>query len=266
MLARAIEILRTALGVGCVGSAAPALCRAQPSMAPVWNAALAAVAAEHAPERFEAFARRIARAPDALTRFALAALQVEEDARPLSIVTLSGSRSVLAIVEAIRRRRPVAVACSESRPALEGRRLAERLLQANVPVSLFTDAAIAHALTGADAVLVGADAVGPRAFLNKSGTRMLAAAAAAQGVPAYVAATRDKFTSATLWERLRMRDGHPDEVWEAPPAGITVRNPYFEATTLDLIASVISDVGVLGAAVVAQVCESMEDCPLTFAL
>jgi translation initiation factor 2B subunit (eIF-2B alpha/beta/delta family) len=38
-----------------------------------------------------------------------------------------------------------------------------------------------------------------------------------------------------------------------------VRNPYFEPTPLDLIASVISDVGVLGADMVPDVCESAHD-------
>src|SRR5262245_35424989 len=47
-----------------------AICQAQPSMAPVWNAVLAALASEHVPERFERFAQRVRRAPAALRRFA----------------------------------------------------------------------------------------------------------------------------------------------------------------------------------------------------
>src|SRR5436190_1738139 len=81
------------------------------------------------------------------------------------------------------------------RPALEGRRLASRLAAAGIAVTYFSDAAISQALGGADAVVFGADAVAPEWFLNKSGTRMLAAAAGQQGLPVHVIATRDKFVS-----------------------------------------------------------------------
>ena len=226
---------------------------------------MAALAAESAPEQFEAFTERVARAPAALARFALAAFE-PDGGRPLRIVTVSASASVFVVVQALSGRGSVSVACSESRPALEGRRLANRIARLGVPVSCFCDAAIAHALTNADAVIVGADAVGSREFVNKSGTWMLAAAAAGTAVPVYVAATRDKFASPALWTRLTIREGHSNEVWESPPPGVTVRNPYFERTPLDLVTSVISDAGVLGTGMVAQVCESMPLSPLTFAL
>jgi len=49
---------------------ARALCRAQPSMASVWTAALEAVAASEDPGRFDRFAQRLARSSEALGRFA----------------------------------------------------------------------------------------------------------------------------------------------------------------------------------------------------
>jgi translation initiation factor 2B subunit (eIF-2B alpha/beta/delta family) len=105
-------------------------------------------------------------------------------------------------------------------------------------------------------VVVGADAVSPDWFLNKSGTRMLATAAAQQGVPLYVCATRDKFVSRAIAGRLSIRDESPSEIWPAPPAGVTVRNRYFEPTPVDLVSAVISDIGVLGAALVPDACHS----------
>jgi translation initiation factor eIF-2B subunit delta len=256
----AIRILRDALRAGApIKPIARALCRAQPSMAPVWNAALEALASAHGPERFERFAERVARAPRALARFGAACFADEPSHRPLRLVTLSFSRSVLTVFEALARTRTVRVACSESRPALEGRRLASRLAASGTAVTCFSDAAIGHALASADAVLVGADAVAPEWFLNKSGTRMLAAAATQQGMPVYVVASRDKFVSHAIAARMVAREGAPAEIWDAPPARVSVRNPYFEPTPLDLIASVISDIGVLGAAVVADVCEPSED-------
>ena len=128
------------------------------------------------------------------------------------------------------------------------------MCSSDLPVSCFSDAALGHALTSADAVLVGADAVAPEWFLNKSGTRMLAAAAAQQGMPFYVVATRDKFVSHAVAGRLIAREGGSGEIWEAPPPGVTVRNPYFETVPLDLVASLITDMGVLAPSSAAEVC------------
>jgi methylthioribose-1-phosphate isomerase len=272
ILGEVIRILRDALGGGApVAAVARALCRAQPSMAPVWNAALEAVASAQAPERFERFARRVAHAPAALARFAVNCLtHGAEPARlaphragvavpALRLVTFSYSSSVLIALDALARTHALQVACSEGRPALEGRRLASRLAAAGTQVTYFSDAAIGHALASADAVLVGADAVAPEWFLNKSGTRMLAAAAVQQGVAVYVLATRDKFVSHPVAARLVVKEGASAEIWEAPPAGVAVRNPYFESIPLDLVASVISDVGVLGTAMVPDVGDEARD-------
>jgi ribose 1,5-bisphosphate isomerase len=238
---------------------ARAVCRAQPSMAPVWNVALEALASADSPARFERFALRVARAPAALTRVAVEFLLGDVGDRPLDLVTLSFSRSVAMVFEALAHSHAVRVACSEGRPALEGRRLASRLAASGIPVTYFSDAAIGHALAGANAVVVGADAVAPEWFLNKSGTRLLAAAAAQQGVPVYVVATRDKFVSHAVATRIAVTEGAPAELWETVPAGVTVRNPYFEATPLDLVASVVSDIGVLGAGMIPDVCNASQE-------
>ena len=238
---------------------AKAVCLAQPSMASVWNAALAALASESHAEPFAQFVERVRRAPAALGRYAAALFADEDRQTPLHVVTISFSRSVLIALNAIGVRRNLLISCSESRPALEGRRLASELAVRNVSVTLFTDAAIAHALATADAVLVGADAVSPTWFMNKSGTLMLAAAAAHRGVPVYVATTRDKFVSADIADRLTIRDGEWREIWDAAPAGLQLRNPYFEPTPLDLVTSAISDIGVLGTGMIPDVCASIHD-------
>jgi len=270
ILDEALAILRDALADPAdLISVARALCRAQPTMAPIWNASIAALGAQDDPERFNRFAQRVARAPEALARFALECFNDRENTGqrvdgggrvlPLRLVTISFSRSVARVLEVIAQTRSLRVSCSEGRPALEGRRLATRLATAGIPVTCFTDAAIGQALGGADAVLVGADAVAPEWFLNKSGTRMLAAAAAQQGIPLYVLASRDKFVSHAIAGRLVFREGEPAEVWEGAPAGVAVRNPYFESTPLDLVTGIITDAGVLGAALAPEVCASMED-------
>jgi ribose 1,5-bisphosphate isomerase len=235
-----------------VTEVAHALCVAQPAMGSIWNAADAARAGE---EPFTRFAQRVGRAPAAIARFAREVFVTSADRSALRVVTLSYSRSVLDVLLSLAPLRTLHVACSEGRPALEGRTLAARLAAAGVAVAIFSDGALGHALADAEAVVVGADAIGPDCFVNKSGTRMLAAAASHQGVPCYVVAGRDKFVSRDVIARMPARRGAPGEIWPDPPDGVVVRNPYFEATPLDLIASLITDLGVLSAASAADLCK-----------
>jgi translation initiation factor 2B subunit (eIF-2B alpha/beta/delta family) len=255
ILEEVIRILGVARDAGlAVAPLARAICRAQPTMASIWNAAIEAAASRSEPERFHRFVQRVARSQAAVARFGLELFAPHETNEPLRLLTLSASRSVRTVFEAVRSRRPIHVSCSESGPAREGRTLAATLAEAGIPVTVFGDSAIGHALASCDAVLVGADAIAADSFVNKSGTRMLAAAAAQQGVAVYVAAARDKFLRPEVASRLVIREGAPGEVWESPPAGVEVRNPYFEYVPLDLVTGVISDAGVLGAGMVADVC------------
>jgi translation initiation factor 2B subunit (eIF-2B alpha/beta/delta family) len=232
------------------------LVRGQPSMAPIWNLAGQALASVSNPSAFGHYAAQVARAPQALARQAASLLLTDSGSGPLRIVTISFSGTVLLTLQRLAIDRPLQIACAEGQPALEGRRLAQRLAAGGIPVTHYADAAIAQALDGVDAMVVGADAVSPDWFLNKSGTRMLAAAAAQQGVPVYVCATRDKLVSRAIAARLSVRDESPSEIRPSPPAGVTVRNRYFEPTPLDLVSALISDIGVLGAALVPDACES----------
>jgi translation initiation factor 2B subunit (eIF-2B alpha/beta/delta family) len=257
VLDEVIAIFREALATGVpMLPLARAACRAQPAMASVWNAALEVLVPGGESERLETFAQRVARAPEALARFGTE-LFLTDGEGPLRLVTLSFSRSVVTVLEAVAKRRDLRISCSESRPALEGRRLASRLSESGIAVTFFSDAAIGQALGVADGVIAGADAVSPEWFLNKSGTRMLAAAAGQQGVPVYVVATRDKFVGHAVAARLEMRDGAAIEIWESPPAGVAVRNPYFEPVPLELVAALITDLGVLGAGMAAEMCRGV---------
>lgn len=266
ILSRALDVLRQAMSrpAGDRLRLARALCRAQPGMAPVWNAALAAVTDEGQPARFDRFVQRVQRAPAALTRVAtewFSELDPSPRARksgPLSLVTLSSSASVRQALEALVKVRPLRVACAEGRPALEGRHMASALAKAGAVVTLFSDAAIAEGLRDRDAVIVGADAVASEWLINKVGTRMLAAAAALVGVPVYVAASRDKFCAPALAPYILPRDGPPTEIWDTAPSAISVRNPYLERVPLDLVTALITDGGMMPAANVPQFCASLE--------
>lgn len=240
---------------GPVRRVARGLCDAQPAMAGVWNAALHAVAHVDDPAGFRGFVTRVQRGERALLRFGLECFDAGAEG-PLRLATFSFSRTVVALITALSESREVRVACAEGRPMREGQRMAAALAAAGIGVTYYTDAAIGQALGAVDAVLVGADAITPHAVINKSGTRLLAAAAAHQGAPVYVAAAREKFVSQAVSLHLSVREGPADEVWPAPPPGVEVRNAYFEPTPLDLITGVITDAGVIGAALIPDVCEA----------
>ena len=259
----ASELVVLALGAlargreeGCAPAVAGALCRAQPAMAPLWNAGIAAL--DRNPATFLHWRERRPRALDALQRVAMAAL-APAPVRPLRIVTVSMSATVVRTLETLHAARALeVVACAEGRPNFEGRRLATALAQAGVPVAFFTDAGVATALDDAGAVLVGADAVGRDAFFNKVGTRALAAVAMNRGVPVHVLATGDKLVMPSVWARLRHTAGAPGEIWTSPPAGVAVNNPYFEVTPLDLVTSVLTDSGALTPDMVAAAAFALE--------
>jgi translation initiation factor 2B subunit (eIF-2B alpha/beta/delta family) len=249
-------ILQESLAHGDTLEVAAALCRALPAMAPIWTSAVTAVRAVTAPEVWARAIARWTRSERMLERIAVDSLRTATPS--LRIVTCSMSGSVLRVITALAAQQAVYVSCSEGRPALEGRRLASALAEATIPVTFFTDAALGTALGHADIVLVGADAVGSNAWINKVGTRPLAAAAQHAGLAVHVLATSDKLVAPRLWPHISRPDAPASEVWETPPAGIEVRNPYFESIPLDLAATVITDLGVLGGDMVAAACAAQD--------
>jgi len=248
----AIRVLRRARAAGAdaLAEAARDVCLAQPAMGSLWNAAAAALAGDATLDRF---ARQAERAPDAIARTARSLVETG-DRRPLVLVTWSASGPVRRLVEALARKGPLTVRCAEGRPALEGRALAAALSRAGATVEVFADGALASAVEGAAAVVVGADAVTAGWFVNKAGTRALALAGGAIGVPTYVLAGRDKCLGAALSRQLRLREGPPSEIWARRPRGVTARNPYFERVPWSDVAALATDSGIVGDADVEEMC------------
>ncbi len=257
----AVQALRGAarLDPALAADVARAVGKAQPSMASVWRAALAALRDAGQPGALDEFERRWRRAGAAMVRTAADHL-TRGAGGSLHVVTWSFSGSVAACLREVGGQTALRVSCAEGRPALEGRRLAAALAAEGIPTAIFTDAGIGEALSHgpgrADVVLLGADAVTPDWALNKCGSGMLAAAAARVGVPVYVAATRDKFLDARAARLLQIVEHDPSGVWEEPPPGVTVRNIYFERLPIDLLTGVITDAGTLAGAMIAEACRA----------
>ena len=149
----------------------------------------------------------------------------------------------------------VRVFCTETRPWLQGARLtAWELARLGIPATLIVDSAagalmasgrVATVVTGADRIAANGDTA------NKIGTYGLAALAAANGIPFYVAAPLSTVD-------LDVGHGGDIPVEERPGAevtslggrpiaadGVEVWNPVFDVTPAALIAGIITESGVL---------------------
>ena len=256
----AISILRDARrdGLEELRDVARGVCRAQPCMASIWNAAAVALASPDDENALERFAEQAARAPEQIGRLVadLVSLRAPGAARDHRIVTFSASGTVRACLRAVAATGELTVTCAEGRPAYEGRDMAAALFGDGVHVELLSDAGATSVVAEASAVMVGADAVSSRWLINKCGTAALAAAAAAAHVPVIVVAGSDKLTSSALAPWLRTRAGAAEEVWGDPPSGLAVRNPYFERVRLEWISQVVVETGVLAVDFLPQACEA----------
>jgi len=231
------------------------ICRAQPAMGSVLRLASrileVATSAEHAGTDPDRAVSEIQLAIGAfLADFDVATEAIVE--RGAELVPSSGwvatySRSSLVervLLATAARRRPLFVLLTESRPQLEGRELARKLAGAGVPCWLTVDAAGGLLLPQARAMLLGADAVLPKTFVNKAGTYALLLAARELNVPAYALAQRAKFVSSGA-KLLELGERDPSPVWEEAPAGVSVRNLAFEESPLSLLRGVVVEDGVL---------------------
>jgi ribose 1,5-bisphosphate isomerase len=170
----------------------------------------------------------------------------------MTVITHSRSDSVIRILRAAaRHRKTLTVIATESRPLLEGRRVLEAAAHLGFRGQLIPDAALAARMRAADLALVGADAILPSgAFLNKTGTFLLALAARHFGVPLYVAAETAKVDPRSVEGHLpEVGERPPEEVTQGwrPPDGITVWNRFFETTPAELVEAYITELGLLPA-------------------
>lgn len=191
----------------------------------------------------------IRRSEDRLDRLAEYGANVIQNGA--TVITHSLSDSVQRTLRVVaRQRKKIQVIATESRPLFEGRRTIEAAAELGFPSQLIPDAAMASKVTDATLALVGADAILPSgAFVNKTGTFLLALAAGFYSVPLYVAAETTKLDPRAI-------EGHPPILGErAPeeliqgwtlPAGVTVWNRFFELTPGEFVEAYVTEDGLVG--------------------
>ncbi len=236
-------VARTGDGWEALAEIAAELREARPSMPAVANRVnrvMAAASDSRTARAVEhAAATGVGEALDADERAAVHAARRVADAR---VATLSRSGTVR---EALSLAEPEAVLVAESRPGREGVDVAATLAEdTGADVTLATDAALAHAVGewGADAVLVGADAVRPDgSVVNKAGTRAAALAGTYEGVEVLAVAASDKVAPD---RRTDLEHRGPAEVYDGD-ADVTVYNPTFDVTPADCLDAVVTEHGAL---------------------
>lgn len=173
------------------------------------------------------------------------------------LATGGGGTALGVIIHAHRRGRVAAVLVDETRPRLQGLRLtAWELAQHAVPHHVIADGAAASLMAAGrvQAVFTGADRIAANGdAANKIGTYALAIVAAHHDVPFHVVAplsTVDPAAAGGSAIPVEQRD--EQEVLTIAgqtlaPAGTRALNPAFDVTPAELIASIVTEQGVLRA-------------------
>ena len=171
-----------------------------------------------------------------------------------SLATAGWGTALGVIRSAVAAGRRVHVFADETRPWLQGARLtAWELLQDGIDVTLVADSAAGHLMQRGeiDLAIVGADRVAMNGdTANKIGTYTVACLAARHGIPFYVAAPRTTLDPALATgaaipieerpaDEVRTAFGHP-----IAPREVPVRNPSFDVTPGELVAAIITEVGI----------------------
>ncbi|NLA38872.1 MAG: S-methyl-5-thioribose-1-phosphate isomerase [Methanomicrobiales archaeon] len=144
------------------------------------------------------------------------------------------------------------IAC-ETRPLNQGSRLTcWELARDGIDVTLIPDSSAAYLMRKGmiDLVIVGADRITKDAVFNKIGTYMHAVTARHHGIPFYVAAPASTFDTARTEEEITVEERDRDELaycgeCQLAPDGVAVLNHAFDATPLDLVDAIITEIGVL---------------------
>jgi len=155
---------------------------------------------------------------------------------------------------------------TESRPGLEGRTTASKLLKFGIPVTLIVDSAAGYMLKGVNAVLVGADCVlANGSVINKVGTYLVALAAKDQSIPFWVATETFKISPSSLRIQPIIEEGPPSEVIDLNPfRNLKIRNPYFDITPPKYVTEIITEKGILSPQAINAIAQKLPSLPANF--
>jgi translation initiation factor 2B subunit (eIF-2B alpha/beta/delta family) len=130
------------------------------------------------------------------------------------ILTHSYSSTVLeSLIYAKKQGHDFEVYCTESRPMLEGRKLAEKLSKNDIKIKIIVDSGVNRIIDEIDLILVGGDAISERGILNKIGTNSIAMIAEKNNIDIYSLCDSNKVLPKNYSIKLDEKK-NTDEIWE----------------------------------------------------
>jgi translation initiation factor eIF-2B subunit delta len=135
------------------------------------------------------------------------------------------------------------VACSESRPSMEGRKLASHLASGGIEVISTVDSAMGMILPSCSVAFMGCDCISSPGLVNKSGSFLLALACHEMNIPLYALCDTTKFIDEEHFFEFENHQRPGVEVWEDAPPGVTILNRQFELIPFDYITGLITENG-----------------------
>ena len=234
------------------------LMSARPAMAPAFNivARLLKAVSEKSVEMDLPSIRRfaISRAEEVIGESLQAIAQIarygaELIAKGDRIMTHSYSSTVVAVLqEAFTRDRNIEVITTRSGAGRIGERMAQELGDYGVPVTFIDDTAIGLYISTVNKVIVGADRVcADGKVVNGIGTYQLALSAKMASIPFYVFCETLKFDPRLKGDEVDLEEKDTSEVVEPErlPPEVSVENPYFDITPLELVTGIVTENGLL---------------------
>ncbi len=165
------------------------------------------------------------------------------------IITHSYSSTVMAVLgEAPAEGKTIEVIATRSGAGGTGQKIAQELGRQGIKVTFIDDTAAGLYVSSANKVMVGADRIcADGGVINGVGTYPLALAAQKAAVPFYVLCETLKFDHRLRGEEADLEEKDPSEVvgrGKLPPT-VSVKNPYFDLTPLDLVTGIVTENGLL---------------------
>jgi translation initiation factor 2B subunit (eIF-2B alpha/beta/delta family) len=231
---------------------ARALVDAQPAMAPLFHLSNTVLIATR---NSQTQAQIVSDCADALTNFekqlcdsAAKIADLVFDLIPPGELVFAYSFSttvVSALLSARAKGRYFRAVCTESRPAMEGRKLATMLASGGMEVLHTFDSAMGLILPNCRAAFMGADSIGRPGLVNKVGSWPLALACRELDIPLYALAGTEKFVTDERLFEFEKHDRPAQEVWADAPKGVRILNHQFELIPFSLLAGVVTEQGIL---------------------
>jgi methylthioribose-1-phosphate isomerase len=171
------------------------------------------------------------------------------------LATAEYGTALAAIFTAAEQGKRLHVYADETRPLLQGARLTSwELQQAGIDVTVICDGMAAQVMKEGrvQGVIVGADRIAANGdTANKIGTYGVAVLARAHGIPFHVAAPSSTFDlNLPSGDGIPIEQRDPREIThgfgrQTVPEGVRVYNPAFDVTPADLIASIVTEKGLI---------------------